>query len=239
MSTLRLLLFVVGTLGLVGFVAVMTLETARLLASTDEELPFNPLLHPLENAFRLALLLLCAGLMLVSGLPREQFGLIPFNPVRDGVGAALVGLLLAWGVNLVSMGILPRLRPGLYAPTTVRLLRPRTRGEIAPVVLAALPAAALEEVLFRALLVGGFSLWLPAPLLIVVSSVLFGLLHLVQGMWGVALTALMGMVMGWLFITTGSLWFVIVAHWALNANQFVLAYFRPDVFERFAYATTE
>jgi len=226
MNTLRLLAFASGTLGLLLGIAMMTLETARLLASTDAELPFNPLLHSLENAFRLALLLLCAGLMLISGLPRKQFGLIPFNPMRDGVVAALVGVLLAWGINLFSMGILPRLRPGLYLPKTVQLLRPRTRGEIMPVVLAALPAAALEEMLFSA--------WG----LVVASSMVFGMLHLAQGWWGVVLTTFMGMAMGWFFLTTGSLWFVVVAHWALNTNQFVLAYLRPDWFERFADATS-
>ncbi|RME12521.1 MAG: CPBP family intramembrane metalloprotease, partial [Ardenticatenia bacterium] len=232
-------LFAGGTLVLLGFVAMMTVETARLLAITDEPLPFNPLLHPLETAFRLALLLLCAGLMLVSGLPREQFGVVPFNPMRDLAMAAFLGVVLAWVVNAFSMGLLPRLRPGLYAPTAMRLLRPRTRDEVAPVVLAALPAAALEEMLFRALLVGGFSLWAPAPLLVVLSSLLFGFLHMAQGVWGVLLTAALGMVMGWLFIATGSLWFVIVLHWALNANQLVLAYLRPDLFERFAHASAK
>ncbi len=238
MHTVRLVIFAGGTLGLLLGIALMTLETARLLASTEEELPFNPLLHPLENLFRLTLLLVCVGLMLISGLPREQFGLLPFNFMRDLVVAALTGVLMAWGVNLFSMGLLPRLRPGLYLPKTVQLLRPRTRSEIMPVVLAALPAAALEEMLFRALLVGGFSVWFPAWGLVVASSVVFGVLHLAQGWWGVVLTTFIGMVMGWFFLTTGSLWFVVVAHWALNANQFILAYLRPDWFERFAYATS-
>ena len=83
--------------------------------------------------------------------------------------------------------------------------------------------AGFEELLFRGALVGvlsagfGWSPWLLA----VVSSVAFALGHGAQGSVGVAVTGLLGFVLAAGYIITGSLLVVVVAHYLVNAVEFV------------------
>jgi membrane protease YdiL (CAAX protease family) len=68
-----------------------------------------------------------------------------------------------------------------------------------------------EELLFRGVIQGALSRWLgPWPGL-TLASALFGLLHLVTPTYAV-MAALMGMYLGWVWIASGNLLVVIVAH---------------------------
>jgi len=73
------------------------------------------------------------------------------------------------------------------------------------------------------LLLGGLAPILPAPVLMVASALLFGWLHLPQGVWGVMGATLAGLLFGWLFITQGSLLAPLVAHYIANAVQVIQA----------------
>ncbi|WP_226481229.1 CPBP family intramembrane glutamic endopeptidase [Natrinema amylolyticum] len=88
-----------------------------------------------------------------------------------------------------------------------------------------LPLIALfEEFLFRAALIGvpaagyGLSPWLLA----VGSSIAFALGHGMQGSVGVVVTGLLGFVLAAVYIVTGSLLVVVVAHYLINALEFVV-----------------
>jgi len=221
-------LFVGGTLVLTTALMYLTAVTAAVLQRGP--LPFNPLLHPLENAFRLLLLGVCLLLVWISRLPLERFGFVSFSFRRDVATAVLVGLGIAWSLNAVSRLILPEAPSGFYSKNALQSVRPRSPQELVGVCLVAVPAALLEEVLFRGIWVGGFSAWLPPLLLIAVSAALFGVMHLAQGTWGVIATGLMGALLGAMFVWTGSLWFVLGVHWTINANQFVVAYLWPSFF---------
>ncbi|WP_323674946.1 CPBP family intramembrane glutamic endopeptidase [Halorubellus sp. PRR65] len=138
------------------------------------------------------------------------------------VGAALgVGLYAANEVggslaDAAGLGQSEELRE-LLAPTSRRgwvvLL-----GGVLPIV------AAFEELLFRGVLVGalatgfGVSPWL----LVLVSSVLFGLGHGAQGRLGVLVTGTLGVVLAAAFVLSGSLVVVVVAHYLVNALEFVV-----------------
>ncbi len=84
--------------------------------------------------------------------------------------------------------------------------------------------AGFEELLFRAALIGvpaagfGLSPWLLA----VGSSIAFALGHGMQGSVGVVVTGLLGFVLAAVFIVTGSLLVVVVAHYLVNALEFVV-----------------
>jgi membrane protease YdiL (CAAX protease family) len=77
--------------------------------------------------------------------------------------------------------------------------------------------------LFRSLLLGGLQPIAPAALLLVLSSVLFGVLHLPQGAWGIAGAALAGALLGALFLVSGSILAPAAAHYVTNMAQIVQA----------------
>jgi membrane protease YdiL (CAAX protease family) len=105
------------------------------------------------------------------------------------------------------------------------LLAPDGAAGWAVLLLVVLPVVAgFEELLFRGALVGalsaGFGLS-PWPLA-AVSSVLFGLGHGAQGRGGVAVTTALGFVLAAAFVLTDSLAVVVVAHYLVNALEFVV-----------------
>jgi len=159
-----------------------------------------------------------------SALPWAALGLGPAS-----VSATAVGLGVALGVGLYAAsetaGAVAE-RAGIEYDERLReLLAPRGPGEWALMMLVVLPiVAGGEELLFRGALIGalGFGLDLPLPALVVGSSVLFGAGHSAQGAVGVGATMAMGLVLGTAFVLTGSLVVVIVAHYAVNALEFVV-----------------
>ena len=89
----------------------------------------------------------------------------------------------------------------------------------------ALPVVAgFEELLFRGALVGGLAAGFGVSpwLLAVGSSAAFGVGHGAQGRVGVVVTALLGFVFAAAFVLTGSLLVVGVAHYLVNALEFVV-----------------
>ncbi|MDQ2049880.1 CPBP family glutamic-type intramembrane protease [Natronolimnohabitans sp. A-GB9] len=84
--------------------------------------------------------------------------------------------------------------------------------------------AVFEELLFRAAMIGvvsaGFGIdpWLLA----VVSSVAFALGHGMQGSVGIVVTGVLGFVLAAIYIVTGSLLVVVVAHYLINALEFAV-----------------
>ncbi|OAQ52642.1 abortive phage infection protein [Natrinema mahii] len=84
--------------------------------------------------------------------------------------------------------------------------------------------AGFEELLFRAALIGvpaagyGVSPWLLA----VGSSIAFALGHGMQGSVGIVVTGLLGFGLAAVYIVTGSLLVVVVAHYLVNALEFVV-----------------
>jgi|GEM_PF-130639 membrane protease YdiL (CAAX protease family) len=105
------------------------------------------------------------------------------------------------------------------------LLSPDSIGGWLILLLGVLPIIAFfEEFLFRAALIGvpaagfGLSPWLLA----VGSSIAFALGHGMQGSVGVVVTGLLGFVLAAVYIVTGSLLVVVVAHYLVNALEFVV-----------------
>lgn len=199
--------------------------------SVRTQLP-HPQLESLPTASLLANVAVTQGLfaaVVVGGavafsIPPRAFGLD---------NAAVSGQALLWGLALGT---------GLWAAskTSSRALDvagieydERLRAMLAPESLAgwivllgvALPTiAAVEELLFRAAAIGvvaaGFDLspWL----LVVVSSIAFGLGHGAQGRVGIVVTGLLGTVLASAFVLSGSLLVVVVAHYLGNALELLV-----------------
>ena len=109
------------------------------------------------------------------------------------------------------------------AHATLALL-PRTTGERRLFTLVGVTAGVCEEWLYRGFFlavvaaVGG---GLPAPVLVAVGALAFGLAHAYQGVAGIVTTGVLGGVMAGLYLGTGSLLLPVLLH-ALIDLRFLL-----------------
>jgi len=143
-----------------------------------------------------------------------------------GGGAAdlgLVGLplgpLVGWTLGLTLAGLLliaafhgiARWSGALDSDLLEQLL-PRTGKERALFALLSVAAGTGEGLAYR-----GYAIPALAPILgvggaAVLTTVIFGVVHAYQGVLGIVRTALMGGVLAWGFLASGSLWPAILAH---------------------------
>jgi membrane protease YdiL (CAAX protease family) len=173
---------------------------------------------------------LFAGFLLFGAwftdVPASAFG-VTADPLSTGLPAVGVGVgagLVLYLLNELGAGVGDRL--GVTADESLReLLAPDTRLGWVVLLFVVLPiVAGFEEFLFRGALIGvvaagfGVSPWLLAAL----SSVAFALGHGAQGPGGILVTGLLGFALAVTFVLTGSLLAVIVAHYLVNALEFVV-----------------
>jgi membrane protease YdiL (CAAX protease family) len=141
------------------------------------------------------------------------------GPAAVGLVALPVAALAVWSVGLTLAGLLTILvfrgvaaAAGVRDSPLLRELLPRTHEEKRVFALLSLAAGVGEELAYR-----GYALLALAPILgavgaSAVTSAVFGILHGYQGLLGTLRTALMGAVLAWGFLASGSLWPAIVAH---------------------------
>ncbi len=126
------------------------------------------------------------------------------------IGALLVGILL--GVLIAK-----RLKTSHATLADIEPLMPRNGAETGWAALLSINAGLSEECFFRLLLPLLLIGVLHNPLLAFVSAtILFGLVHLYQGVFGVVLTTLVGAVLAGLYLWTGSLLITIAVHACLD-----------------------
>lgn len=218
---MRYNLFVLLTLLLTAGIGWATYQTARLLRTWTPD--GNMLLMPAENALRLALVALCVGLGLLSGLPAAALGWTTSNAAGAILWGAIFGVLLSLSLTGASALALRRWGQAIYSPLVILNILPAGGREWLLVLLALFPAVLLEELLFRSLLLGGFSPLAPSWLLAILVSLVFGLFHKPQGALGVAGTILAGLVFALLFLRQGSLLAPLIAHYVANVLQLLQA----------------
>jgi membrane protease YdiL (CAAX protease family) len=173
---------------------------------------------------------LFAGLILGGAwffeIPAAAFGV---EPRSGSVGIPAVALGVGFGVGLwIANEAGSRLADamGVGSDESLRkLLAPDSAGGWVLLLGVVLPSIAVaEEIIFRGAVVGvpangfGASPWALA----VLSSVAFALGHGAQGRVGVIVTGVLGFVLAAGFVLTGSLLAVIVAHYLVNALEFVV-----------------
>ncbi len=214
-------IFVTGTLGLLGLISYGTFATARLLRQWQPDR--NLLLLPAENFMRLIFIALCLLLGTLSGVPQTKLGWVPTALWQQMAAGIFWGTLLAICFYWSTRYLLQWGGERFYSAVVMRAIVPQDRRELLLTLLAMGPVVLLEELLFRSLLLGGFSVVLPVPLLLVGWSILFGLLHSPQGLWGMLGSGLAGLLFGVLFLQQGSLLLPLVAHYVANALQLIQA----------------
>ncbi|WP_253736581.1 CPBP family intramembrane glutamic endopeptidase [Halohasta salina] len=157
-------------------------------------------------------------------IPAWAFGLAPESLT---LGAFGTGLAVGVGLYLLNeAGAAVGRRHGLVAPTELReSLAPDTAAGWVLLLVVVLPIiAGFEELLFRGALIGvaAAGAGLPPWLLVVGSSVAFALGHGAQGRLGIVVTGLLGIGLGAVFVLSGSLLVVVVAHYVVNAAEFLV-----------------
>ena len=189
--------------------------------------PFNLLLSGPENALRLALIGVCLALGRFAGPGVAALGWRSAHLGRDLASGAMIGAAMAVVLGLAGWAAERRWGPAVSDPKLLRCIMPASSREWPGVVAALLPAAALEELLFRSLPLGGLGLGTIRPYLWMWPLALFfGLLHWPQGSWGVVGTTLAGLMFSAVFLVTGSIWPPLAAHALFNLLQIVLARWR-------------
>ncbi len=154
----------------------------------------------------------------------------------EGMGVrmepGLVVYVSLWGAGTFAFGtatlwffLALRKRGGWAESRLVHELMPVTRREKGLYAGLSICAGLGEELAYRgyaipAVMVAGAS----APAALAITSASFAVLHSYQGMLGVARTGVVGVIMGAVFLHTGSLWPPIIAHVLIDlAVGFVLA----------------
>lgn len=174
-----------------------------------------------QGLFALVLL----GAVVYTGVPADALGIEFSRSYLE------TGLLLgtAFGLALYvanELGAATATRFGFDHDEQLReLLAPESIQGWLVLLGVVLPIIAIfEELLFRAALIGalsvgfGISPWLLA----VVSSVAFAVGHGMQGSVGIVVTGVLGFVLAAIYIVTGSFLVVVVAHYFINALEFVV-----------------
>jgi membrane protease YdiL (CAAX protease family) len=145
-----------------------------------------------------------------------------------GFGAALAGSAIACAV--IAALLARRRTSSPPARADIEPLFPRNKDERRWTALFGANAGPGEEVFFRLML----------PLLLVavtgnallafaLAAAIFGLLHLYQGLFGVAATALAGLFFTFVYLATGSIWIAALLHSLANLNTLWL---RPLLAQR-------
>ena len=165
------------------------------------------------------------GLVLGSGLVGMEGMGVRIEPGR-------VAYLMSWGAGIFALGLATlwfflvlRKRGGWGETRLVRELMPVTRREKGLYAGLSICAGFGEELAFRgyaipAVMVAGGS----APVALALTSVSFAILHSYQGVLGVVRTGVVGVIMGAVFLHTGSVWPAVAGHVLIDlAVGFVLA----------------
>jgi membrane protease YdiL (CAAX protease family) len=185
-----------------------------------------------STAALLANVAVSQGLFAVLLLAGAWYAEIPawaFGAALDAATPGHVAVGVAVGVGLYAaneVGAAAGEQFGLGGSEELRsALAPESPAGWAVLLLFVLPViAGFEELLFRGALVGVFSAGFDVSpwAMAVVSSVAFALGHGAQGRLGVVVTGTLGLVLAATFVLTGSLLAVVVAHYLVNALEFVV-----------------
>lgn len=214
-----------------GFIAWMTYRSYLLLKSvTIEE---NLLLSLPESMARLVLVGFCLFLAWLSGLAPLQLGLAVEQPWRTIGWGLAIGLIVQLTINLITIQTIKIFGRDIYSPWLIQNILPRRSSDWPLIALAFIPPVLMEELLFRTLLIGVFRDIIYLPILILVTSIIFGLMHQPQGKLGMIIAGMINVVFCILFIWSDQLLLTFVAHYTINCLQVVFAFHQRTWLENY------
>lgn len=213
-----------------AFAAFVVLLTAGIVALTrasarvvgEETTAFEPIELLVQTTVSQAGLgVLLAAALWLAEVPLDALGLV-WAPQQAALGV-LAGVAFYLG-NEVTVYALDAAGLG-YEEALRDALTPETAGGWLLLLFVTLPViAGVEELLFRGVLVGALSVGFGVSpwVLAVGSSLVFGAAHTAQGATGVLVTSLLGFGLAAVYVVTGSLFVVFVAHYLVNVLEFAV-----------------
>jgi membrane protease YdiL (CAAX protease family) len=233
MLSKRAAVFDLAVILLVGFSLPFVLQIAFFVWSTDGQWPpLEPEADPLPVmlAFKTFEMFLVAGILAVLVLlraPAKSYGLSRRDPLVQllwtigGLVGAYSWLAITVVVLMTAVFLFPPLANDLMnRQEAFSFVQPAEPWKL---VLLMVPVAIHEEILFRALLLTYLrrltGTWWAAVL---ISTLVFAVLHFDQGFLGVFQVAGLGAIFAITFILSRSLPAVIVAHFIFNTVQLQL-----------------
>ncbi len=161
-------------------------------------------------------LLVLGGASLVLGLVRGGWTALGLD-TAPGPGTLAWSAALTLGGLAVMFGF--RAIAGAFhieESALLRALLPRTRAEKRAFVALSLAAGLGEELAYRGYAVTLLSGLVAPAVAVAVAAAAFGVMHAYQGAIGVVRTTLLGVLLGWGFLASGSLWAPMLAHATLD-----------------------
>lgn len=217
-----------GFIVIVAVIPLISMSSMRKLKriSQWQELP-DLTLNNLAGALFLWLLALGAGLAWIyRGGSVQELGLIAPTPT-----ALVLSLIIALGAVLLIFWSSRRIRSNrefrenfIDSMEYVIAILPRTRRERNSFYLLSITAGICEEILYRGFVFAYLSSYMNLVMVIIISSLLFGLAHSYQGFKGVPQTGLIGLALALLYVFTGSLWASMVLHAAIDLGYGFLSW---------------
>ncbi len=224
----------VARLGVVLLTALLGWITYRSHLLLKEYRPdVNLLLSFPEIIVRLLLVAICLVLAWLSGLSAAELGLVFRNPLQTMAVGLGIGLVLVVVMNLVTNWCIRHFGRHIYSPLVIQNVLPHRPIEWVLAAFALLPAVLMEELLFRTLWLSGFNQVMPWWLLIIGTSIIFGLMHQPQGQMGMVLAGGINIFFCILFVWSGQLLLPLAAHYTANFFQLIVAYHQRDWLENY------
>ncbi len=198
----------------------------KLLALPKVDTREKLAIYAMTIAFQWILVGLVAWRSIARGMTLQDVGLGSrgwIGIVAGGLfGAVLVGVL-QW-LNLRRIGKMEGEAPDLLRKLANRLL-PVNLPEYLPYAALAITAGVCEEFVYRGFAIAAISrAGVPLPLVVIVSSVLFGLAHAYQGRGGIISTGIFGVLLAIGRLAFGSLVPVMMWHAGLDLAAGVAAH---------------
>lgn len=168
------------------------------------------------------LVLVVLGVIL-SGVSMDVLGVDSFTADQISVWTGLAAGVALYVVDEALSEAMTHV--GLESADLLRsALAPSSLRGWCLLLLGILPLVSVaEELLFRGALIGAtLALGLSPLAVLLTSAVLFGFAHGIQGVGGVVVAGFLGLGLGVVFIWTGSLLAVVIAHYVVNALEFLV-----------------
>lgn len=154
-------------------------------------------------------------------------------PLRGGARTFVAGVLIGLLLMIALSALQARRSAAIQEKMEKAFLRlnfilPLTAEERTWWIFVSLTAGSCEEMLYRGFLIHYFTatpFHAPLAVALIVSSVIFGAVHLYQGVAGVISAAILGLIFSAIFITTGTLVIPMVLHALIDLR--ILLILRP------------
>ncbi len=149
---------------------------------------------------------------------------LPFRAVRPVLYLPLAVMLIGFGILASELDNLTRAvapMPEQVAAAFEKI----AKGGVASLITVIAVAPITEELFFRGIILQGFLARYGVQTALVVSALIFGLVHLNPYQFFSAF--ILGMVLGWVFLRTRSLWPCLAGHAIFNGHSFVIVALVP------------